>query len=63
MESFLLSLNDTILHMRYVNKKILLYPYAHGTEPELDNPLPHITKVRVCYRMWNWENAIWVFET
>jgi hypothetical protein len=52
MESFLLSLNDTILHIRYVNKKIVLCSSARGTNPGLDNPLANVTKVRVCYRMW-----------
>ncbi|XP_033607617.1 tudor domain-containing protein 5 isoform X4 [Cryptotermes secundus] len=43
-ESFLLSLNDSVLHMRYVNKKILVYPHATNTEPERDNPLAHVTE-------------------
>jgi hypothetical protein len=47
VESFLLSLNDSVLHMRYVNKKILVYSYANNTEPENVNPLPHITEVRL----------------
>lgn len=47
VESFLLSLNDSVLHMRYVNKKILVYPHANNTEPERDNPLPHVTEVRL----------------
>jgi hypothetical protein len=45
VESFLLSLNDLILHMRYVNKKILVYPHANNMEPKQDDPLPHITEV------------------
>jgi hypothetical protein len=51
VESFLLSLNDSVLHMRYVNKKILVYPHADNEESEKDNPLPHITEVSLLQRM------------
>jgi hypothetical protein len=50
VESFLLSLNDSVLHMRYVNKKILVYPRANNEEPEKDNPLLHITDVSLLQR-------------
>jgi hypothetical protein len=43
VESCLLSMNDSVLHMRYVNK-ILVYPHANNEESERDNPLPHITE-------------------
>jgi hypothetical protein len=45
VESFLLSLNDSVLHMRYVNKKILVYPLENNEESIRDNPLPHFTEV------------------
>jgi hypothetical protein len=45
VESFLLSLNDLVLHMRYVNKKILVYPHADNEE------LPHIAEVSLLQRM------------
>jgi hypothetical protein len=51
VEAFLLVLNESVLHLRYVNKKILVYPLAHETEPKKENPLPHITEVRACCRM------------
>jgi len=61
MESFLLSLNDAVLHMQYVNQKIIVYPHSHHTEPKLDNPLPHLTEVSVCYRMWKIFRLIMLF--
>ena len=54
LEAFLLVLHQSnILHLRYVTTKILVYPAAEETEsePEEVNPFPHITEVRVCYRM------------
>jgi hypothetical protein len=51
VEAFLLVLHDSVLHLRYVNKKILVYPFANEAEPEKDDPLPHITEVRTCCRV------------
>ena len=54
LEVFLLVLQESnLLRVRYVKQKILVYPAAQEIEPEPeeDNPFPHITEVRACYRM------------
>ena len=54
LEAFLLVLQQSnILHLRYGKPKILVYRAAEETEsePEEVNPFPHITEVRVCYRI------------
>jgi hypothetical protein len=50
LESFLLSLSDTVLQLRYINKTIFVCALVQDPEPESFNPLPHIAEVRVCYR-------------
>jgi hypothetical protein len=52
LEAFLVFLHQThVLHLRYVSKKIRVYPIEQEAEPEKVNPFPHIVEVRACYRM------------
>lgn len=45
LESFLLFLNDEVLHMRYVMGRIMLYPHVEEQQQhKTDAPLPHVTE-------------------
>jgi hypothetical protein len=52
LDAFLLFLEQSnVLHMRYVETGVLMYPAAQEREPEDANPFQHVTQVRACYRM------------
>ena len=54
LEAFLLALEQSnMLRMQHVKTKILVYPAAQQIElePKEDNPFPHVTEVRACYRI------------
>ena len=50
LESFLLFLNDDVVHLRYVKGRILIYPKVDKLQDrEADTPLPHLTEVCITW--------------